>query len=190
MLWEDHVKLVEVNNKSPLPPPPNKKEHSPPPKQKQRKQSHRCPFLVVLVEKSTAFPGLPGGLIIYQGNPSICAKRTPMIRAAHLPAPIFFSPKSSEFFFSKGCRGTTAWTRTRCSGPSTPGAWGRGCAAEAPRRRPPCRSFRASLSVFFGLSLCFLFFLFLFCFSLFVFFLVLIIFCRGCRRQSVVCVCP
>ena len=26
-----------------------------------------------------AIPGLPGGLIIYQGNPSISPKRTPMI---------------------------------------------------------------------------------------------------------------
>ena len=30
--------------------------------------SHRCPFLVVLLDKSMAIPGLPGGLIIYQGH--------------------------------------------------------------------------------------------------------------------------
>ena len=36
-------------------------------------------FLVVLVEKSRAIPiGLPVGLIIYQGYPSIYPKRTPM----------------------------------------------------------------------------------------------------------------
>ena len=33
--------------------------------------------LVVLVDKSVAIPGLPGGLIIYQGTPSISPERTP-----------------------------------------------------------------------------------------------------------------
>ena len=34
-------------------------------------------FLVVLVEKKDG-PGFPGGFIIFQGNPSICPKRTPV----------------------------------------------------------------------------------------------------------------
>ena len=37
------------------------------------------------VSTSTSF-GLPGGLIIYQGSPSIFPKRTPMLK--HLPAPL------------------------------------------------------------------------------------------------------
>ena len=40
------------------------------------------------------FPGLPGGLIIYQGNPSICPKSTPM--CLHLCVLC-----SSPFFLSK-----------------------------------------------------------------------------------------
>ena len=35
-------------------------------------------FGFVLLEKSRAIAGLPGGLIIYQGKPSISPKRTPM----------------------------------------------------------------------------------------------------------------
>ena len=40
-------------------------------------------LLVVLVETYMAIPGLPGGLIIYQGNPSICPKRTPTLARLH-----------------------------------------------------------------------------------------------------------
>ena len=45
-------------------------------------------FWVVLLEEYVAIPGLPGGFIIYQGNPSISifAKRTPMVLLLHLPS--------------------------------------------------------------------------------------------------------
>ena len=36
-------------------------------------------------------PGLPGGFIIYQGNPSICLKRTPMTMTFHR---LFHEPMS------------------------------------------------------------------------------------------------
>ena len=39
-------------------------------------------------------PGLPGGLIIYQGNPSICPKRTPIVPMAS-PGSAPLAPKSS-----------------------------------------------------------------------------------------------
>ena len=41
-------------------------------------QMHRCPFWLFWSQKWMAIPGLPGGLIIYQGCPSISSKRTPM----------------------------------------------------------------------------------------------------------------
>ena len=40
--------------------------------------SSRGTFPILPRDPSLAIPGLPGGLIIYQGHPSICPKRTPM----------------------------------------------------------------------------------------------------------------
>ena len=48
-------------------------------------------FLVVLVEKWMVIPALPGGLIIYQGNPSMSPKRTPMFEG------VFIGTSRKEF---------------------------------------------------------------------------------------------
>ena len=39
---------------------------------------HRCPVWLLCSKKWMAIPGLPGVLLIYQGNPSISPRRTPM----------------------------------------------------------------------------------------------------------------